>query len=57
MAGVDQAEVAGKKCWEVFPSSLCHTPYCRAWRVINGKQKIEVEIERQKPDGSTIPAW
>jgi PAS domain S-box-containing protein len=55
MTGVDQNNVLGKKCWEVFPSSLCHTPECRANRVLNGEKKIEVEIERQKHDGTTIP--
>jgi PAS domain S-box-containing protein len=55
MAGVDQETVAGKKCWEVFPSSLCHTDECRALRILKGEKKIEVEIERQKHDGTTIP--
>jgi PAS domain S-box-containing protein len=55
ITGVNQDEVIGEKCWEVFPSSLCHTPECRAHRVINGEKRIEVEIGRQKPDGSIIP--
>ncbi len=55
ITGVNQNEVIGKKCWEIFPSSLCHTPHCRAWRVFNGEQEIKVEIERQRPNGTTIP--
>jgi PAS domain S-box-containing protein len=55
MTGVNKNDVIGKKCWEVFPGSLCHTTQCRAWRVFNGEGRIEVEIERQKPDGATIP--
>jgi PAS domain S-box-containing protein len=55
MTGVNQDNVIGKKCWEVFPSSLCHTPNCRTILALNGEQKIKVEIERQKQDGTIIP--
>lgn len=55
IAGVNQNDVVGKKCWEVFPSSLCHTQECRACRVLNGEEELKVEIERQKPDGTIIP--
>ncbi len=55
MTGVDKDDVTGRKCWEVFPSSLCHTPQCRAYQVLNGKEKVTIEIERQKNDGTTIP--
>jgi PAS domain S-box-containing protein len=55
MAGVNQDDVVGKKCWEVFPSPLCHTPDCRATRLLNGEEPIRVEIERQNHDGITIP--
>jgi PAS domain S-box-containing protein len=55
MTGVDQNYVVGKKCWEVFPGPLCHTPECRPQRILNGEQTIQVEIERHKKDGTTIP--
>jgi PAS domain S-box-containing protein len=55
MTGVEQKDVIDKKCWEVFPSALCHTPECRASRALNGQQKIQIEIERQKHDGTSIP--
>jgi PAS domain S-box-containing protein len=55
MAGIDQNYAIGKKCWEVFPSHLCHTQECRAYCVINGEQQVKLEIERQKYDGTPIP--
>jgi PAS domain S-box-containing protein len=55
MTGVSPNSVMGKNCWEVFPSSLCHTPECRANRVLSDDSNIQVEIERQKYDGTTIP--
>lgn len=55
MTGVNQNNVVGKKCWEIFPSPLCHTPECRIHHVLRDEQKIIVEIERQKHDGTVIP--
>jgi PAS domain S-box-containing protein len=55
MTGVNKTEVTGKKCWEMFPSPLCHTSECRLQRIIDGEKTIQVEIERKRKDGSTIP--
>ena len=55
MAGVDQVAVIGKKCWELFTSPLCHTSECRLQRILGGEKHIEVEIERMRKDGTTIP--
>jgi PAS domain S-box-containing protein len=54
IVGVNQSDVVGKKCWEVFPGALCHTTDCRLNRVIHGEQTIYEEIERKKKDGTTI---
>jgi PAS domain S-box-containing protein len=54
ITGVDKNDVAGRKCWEVFPSPHCHTQECRLRRILNGENQIQVEIERQKKDGATI---
>jgi PAS domain S-box-containing protein len=55
MTGVAQNNIAGRKCWEVFPSPLCHTSSCRLQRILKGEQTIQVEIERIKKDGTIIP--
>jgi PAS domain S-box-containing protein len=55
MTGVNQNDVIGKKCWEVFPGSLCHTIECRLQRILDGEQNIQVEIERMKKNGTIIP--
>jgi PAS domain S-box-containing protein len=54
MTEVNQNNIVGKKCWEVFPSLHCHTAKCRLQQVLNGETNIQVEIERQKKDGTTI---
>jgi PAS domain S-box-containing protein len=55
MTGVDQNEVMGKKCWEVFPSLHCHTTECRLQRILDGELGIQVEIERKRKDSTSIP--
>jgi PAS domain S-box-containing protein len=54
MTRVDQNDVVGKKCWELFYSPLCHTSDCRFQRIINGEETFQVEIERDGPEGVTI---
>lgn len=54
MSGAEQNEVAGKKCWEVFTSSLCHTSECRLRQVLDTGKTIEAQITRNKKDGTTI---
>jgi PAS domain S-box-containing protein len=54
MTGVNKGKIVGRKCWEVFPGPLCHTQKCRLQRILDGEKQIQVEIERQKKDGSTI---
>jgi PAS domain S-box-containing protein len=56
ITSADQGNVTGKKCWDVFPSPLCHTPECRLQRILNGEKYIQVEIERKKKDGTVFPA-
>jgi PAS domain S-box-containing protein len=55
MTGVDQDMAVEKKCWEIFPSIHCHTAECRLQCILDGTQGIQVEIERKKKDGTTIP--
>jgi PAS domain S-box-containing protein len=55
MTGVNRNEVIGRKCWEVFPSGHCRTSECRLQQIISGANTIEVEIERKRKDGTTIP--
>jgi two-component system cell cycle sensor histidine kinase/response regulator CckA len=52
MADVDKDEVIGRKCHEVFGGPLCHTPDCPLIRVLHGEQRVELEIEKYRKDGT-----
>jgi len=46
-------DAIGKKCYEVFPNSFCHTSGCRLARISRGEKMVQAEIDRKNKDGST----
>jgi len=38
LCGVSPHEAIGKKCWQVFASSSCHTAECRFQRILGGEE-------------------
>jgi PAS domain S-box-containing protein len=55
LAGINKDEAKGKKCYEVFPSSHCHTQNCSLRQVLSGKDRIEIESLRERRDGIRVP--
>lgn len=55
LAGINKDEAKGKKCYEAFPSSHCHTQSCSLKRVFSGKDRIEFESLRERKDGTMVP--
>jgi two-component system cell cycle sensor histidine kinase/response regulator CckA len=54
MAGMEKDEVVGRKCHEVFGGPLCHTPDCPLIQVLHGEQRVELEMEKHREDGTRI---
>jgi PAS domain S-box-containing protein len=48
-------ESKGRKCHEVFPGPMCHTPQCPLTRIIEGEERLECVTEKVRADGSKIP--
>lgn len=55
MLGISKHETLGKKCYEVFPSSLCHADNCPLNRIFKGDDHIEGGMEIECKDGGTLP--
>lgn len=51
---INRDEAVGRKCYEIFPGPLCHTPQCPLNRILNGEQRIEREMVRVLDDGTQI---
>jgi PAS domain S-box-containing protein len=52
LTGATEAE--GRKCFDVFPGSLCHTSRCPLCRIIEGEERVECHVEKVRPDGGKI---
>ncbi|ADH86648.1 GGDEF domain-containing response regulator [Desulfurivibrio alkaliphilus] len=51
MAGVSSVKAKTAKCYEVFPSTMCHSPACPMRRIKAGEEVVENDIERPGPNG------
>ena len=55
LLGISEDEALKKKCYEIFPTSLCNTPNCLLIRILGGEKQIEHNIEKENKDGIKIP--
>ncbi len=54
MAGATAQAARSRKCYEVFPSSQCHTPECPVQKIKKGAERLENDLEMTGPDGGTV---
>jgi PAS domain S-box-containing protein len=55
LTNVHEAEAIGKKCHEIFSGPTCFTDQCPIHRIINGKETVESYVDKERPDGKSIP--
>ncbi len=49
--GFEAQEVIGKKCFDIFKRSVCHTEQCLLKQILSGQSLVEKEIEIDRIDG------
>ena len=54
MIGITENGALGKKCYETFPGSFCHTSKCPLTRILNGDKYVECDAEKKRKDGAKI---
>jgi two-component system NtrC family sensor kinase len=54
LSGASKQDSAGRKCYEYFPGSLCHTPRCALRRLMAGEDYVEGEVEKERRDGTKL---
>jgi len=54
MSGLGKDEAIGRKCYEVFSGPQCHTPSCPLTRILEGEERVERDVERERRDGTTV---
>ena len=55
LTGVEEADAMGKKCHEIFSGPTCFTDRCPVFRILNGEETVESQVEKKRPDGKRIP--
>lgn len=55
LCDLSEDEVLGKKCYEVFPNSCCHTSNCSLIRLLDGESFVEYEEEISTKNGVIFP--
>ena len=47
LSGFTMDEGLGKKCYEVFHGPMCHRPDCPLSQILDGKERIECDVEKE----------
>jgi PAS domain S-box-containing protein len=55
LSGFDERECIGRKCYDIFPGALCHTPGCPMVRISCCAERVEYEVDKQRRNLSRIP--
>lgn len=55
LAYISEEETKGKKCYEIFSDSSCHTSGCPLTRIVGGEERVECDVEKERRDGSRVP--
>ena len=52
---LSETEAVGKKCYDLMTCLWCNTFECPLTKLLRGKAHIELDIERTRKDGVTVP--
>lgn len=55
MLGRTQEDTLSQKCYDVFAFSCCHGLMCPMKLILGGQPLVEMDAEKEMPDGSGIP--
>ncbi len=51
LSGISQEDVKGRKCFDVFKGSYCHTDRCPLRQIMSGEERIDLEVKKRMPSG------
>jgi PAS domain S-box-containing protein len=56
LSGVDEVKAIGRKCYDIFPGSLCHSPACPMARIQAGVERLVYEADKHCMCGRLFPS-
>ncbi|MFX1345339.1 MAG: PAS domain S-box protein [Promethearchaeota archaeon] len=54
LTGLTINELEGLKCYDQFPHPKCHTQECTLKRILDGEEYIDIEVIKERTDGTKI---
>ena len=54
LSDTKKQEAVGRKCHEVFGGPQCHTPACPLARILGGEERVELDAEKERSDGTKV---
>lgn len=57
MMGMEQKDILGKKCHDIFWGPRCDTEDCPMRQVMAGKKRVEYEAVKESPAGVIMNCW
>ena len=48
-------EVEDHKCYDIFPSELCHGENCPMLQILGGSERVETEVAKTRANEETLP--
>lgn len=55
VSGISKEKAEGKKCYDIFPGPHCHTSECPLSRILEGEDRVELDIKKKNQKGKVIP--
>ncbi len=55
LSGMRREEIIGEKCFKVLHGPLCGTPDCPLAQILDNENRVEIDSEKTRSDGSKIP--
>ncbi|MGA1825538.1 MAG: ATP-binding protein [bacterium] len=55
LSGQERKEAEKMKCYHQLKGSFCGTEHCPLKEILNGKELIDIEVERERADGKRFP--
>ena len=55
MVGIDEDEIIGEKCYDIFSGGLCHSEDCPLEKIKKGERFVERECVKTRSDGKEVP--
>ncbi|MCX5874903.1 MAG: PAS domain S-box protein, partial [Deltaproteobacteria bacterium] len=57
MTGMEQKDILGKKCHDIFWGPICNTKNCPMHQIQEGTKRVEYESVKESPTGKIINCW